>query len=115
MRQLGIPDEMIGGVTQRLGGRSGAFNPNNLHGGGVFGKNIEVDAGVLSDQLFGPGVRLRDRIDAVIAHEFEEALSPARNVFSRHLDSLRKAPNTNLPISDNARSLLRTKLSVEGQ
>ncbi len=51
MRAIGVPEGMIGGVTQQLGGRSGAFQPNGLAGGNVFGRRINVDAGVFDSNL----------------------------------------------------------------
>jgi hypothetical protein len=73
---------------------------------------INVDSGVLNPNLLGDPVaggaaltwsmaRLRDRIDAVIAHEFEEAIA------GTHGAALQNAPNTNLNISNGARQILR--------
>jgi len=46
--------------------------------------------------------RLRDRMDAVIAHEHEEA----RGI--PHEEVVELAPDTTLPIGDNAQRILRT-------
>jgi len=46
--------------------------------------------------------RLRDRMDAVIAHEQEEARG------TPHEEVVERAPDTTLPIGDNARRILRT-------
>ena len=48
-----------------------------------------------------PKVRLRDRIDAVIAHEYEE------DRLGSHEGALRAAPETELPVSEEARRILK--------
>jgi hypothetical protein len=48
-----------------------------------------------------PKARLRDRIDAIIAHEWEE------NRHGTHEAALRAAARTELPVSDGARRILR--------
>jgi hypothetical protein len=71
-----------------------------------------VDGGVLNPELLGDPAaggaprawaraRLRDRIDAVIAHEYEECLRGSDAAARRH------APTTRLRISDEARAILR--------
>jgi hypothetical protein len=52
--------------------------------------------------------RLRHRADAVIAHEYKEA-SAARPL--AHEEATRKAPDTQLDISEAARRLLRVAAS----
>ena len=51
--------------------------------------------------LFGKS-RLRDRMDAIIAHEYEER----RNGMS-HVEALKAAPKTALPIREGAREISR--------
>jgi hypothetical protein len=48
-----------------------------------------------------PHMRLRDRIDAIVSHEYEEIRHGS------HAAALRAAPKTGLPISDEARRLNR--------
>ena len=45
-------------------------------------------------------MRLKDRIDAIIAHEYEELCADGK-----HADALKAAARTDLPISDEARRL----------
>ena len=55
-----------------------------------------------------PKARLRDRIDAIIAHEWAEA---------QHLDhqvALKAAARTELPVSEGARRILRAIGEVDG-
>jgi len=47
--------------------------------------------------------RLRDQLDSIIAHEYEEH----RNGMS-HAAALKAAPKTDLPISERAREICRT-------
>jgi hypothetical protein len=47
--------------------------------------------------------RLRDRLDAAIAHEHEEARRGGD-----HVEALKHAPDTELPISERGRHILRT-------
>jgi hypothetical protein len=86
MRQLGIPERQIGVRSRERSYRRVAFIPGEGDGGGITPDGTNVDSGVLSPQLnaevIGPRAsaiwekaRLRDRIDAVIAHEFEESLA----------------------------------------
>jgi hypothetical protein len=56
--------------------------------------------------------RLRDRIDAVIAHEYTEALAPQGVDF--HIHALKHAENTPLKISERARQILREHRQAEG-
>jgi hypothetical protein len=105
MIALGISPQNIG----IFGGRG--FNPaGSTVGGNVRGVGIELDSG-----LFGKikgfsawnNARLSTRVDAVIAHEYEELLG------ATHAQALRRAPNTTLNISEEARKLLRAMRDLE--
>jgi hypothetical protein len=72
-----------------------------------------VDSGVLNPRLnseaIGPEAselwaisRLRDRVDAVIAHEHPEGQEIP------HDEVVQRAPDTELPIGENARKILRS-------
>jgi len=112
MRDVGVPDHLIGD-TPFGGGVRRAFHPDADTGGGVtVGRGINVDSGVLNPNLLGDPAaggaartwaraRLRDRIDAVIAHEHEECLRGTDQAARQH------APTTGLRISDEARAILR--------
>src|SRR5262245_4790610 len=112
MRDVGVPDHLIGDIPFGGGDRR-AFHPQEGTGGGVtIGRGINVDSGVLNPELLGSPnsggaaaawarARLRDRIDAVIAHEYEECLRGTDLAARQH------APTTSLRISDAARAILR--------
>lgn len=112
MRDVGVPDHLIGDMPLG-GGPRRAFHPQAGDGGGVtVGRGINVDSGVFNPNLLGDpaagGVartwartRLRDRLDAIIAHEYEEAIDGS------HGAALQNAPSTKLNISPEARRLLR--------
>jgi hypothetical protein len=51
-----------------------------------------------------PKMRLRDRIDATIAHEFEEL-----HADGKHAKAVKNAATTKLPISDEGRRLNRAR------
>jgi len=94
-----------------------AFFPHQSGGGdNIYRRGINLDSGILNPALLDEfpdpevrsewaGARLRDRADAVIAHEFEEATG-ARPL--DHQEAVRKAPETRLGISRGARRLLFT-------
>jgi hypothetical protein len=112
MEELGIPRDRIGSNDHlhRLSGRS--FNPYKRDGGGNGpGGRVNVDSGVLNPELLTEAYgerapklwresRLRDRIDAIIAHEISEA------DHGTHEAALGMAPKTELPIRDQARRIL---------
>jgi hypothetical protein len=110
MRELGIEQDRVGAVEYAEGGVRRAFSPGERIGGTCdgFGR-LYVDSGCLNPELLKgekggrvwPKARLRDRIDAVIAHEYEEARHGS------HEAALSAAPKTELPISDGARRILR--------
>jgi hypothetical protein len=112
MERLGLPSEQIGPSDYEHGIPWCAFNPHEQEIGGVApGGRITVDSGVLNPEQmeeFGPAVsgawaesRLRDRIDAAVAHEFEEARGGTHEYAVEH------APTTELPITDQARRVLK--------
>jgi hypothetical protein len=67
-----------------------------------------INSGVLNPDLLQgkkggriwPKTRIKDRIDAIIAHEYEELRSGGR-----HVEALNAAARTELPISAAARRL----------
>jgi hypothetical protein len=85
-----------------------AFDPDERTGGSV-STGIVIDSGVLNPELLKgkKGGRvwanetLRNRIDAIIAHEWEEGRH------GTHPAALKAAPKTDLPISDEARRICR--------
>jgi hypothetical protein len=108
MQELGIPEYLLG--TRDLGGdgRWQAFISRERQGGNLW-EGIAVNSGVLNtDLLKGQNgvrvfakARLRDRIDAIIAHEYEEDRLGTREAALKH------GAKTALPISDGARRILR--------
>jgi hypothetical protein len=114
MTELGIDPDRIGMPDKNHGLQWSAFHPHGMLGGSYSpdGRLI-VDAGVLNTDLLKAGYdkkaanlfgrsRLRDRMDAIIAHEYEEH----RNGMS-HVEALKAAPKTALPISEEAREICR--------
>ena len=107
MLDLGIAAERIGSRDPMKGHLS--FMPHERNGGGNDPRGgLTLDSGVFNSGLLGtlPGnrewakARLRDRIDAAIAHEFEESR------FGSHIEALRHAPDTALPIREESRRIL---------
>ncbi len=106
--QLGIPHEKNGERHPRIKGKWRSFVPEERTGGFIL-KGITVNSGVLNPDLIKsqkgariwPMARLRDRIDAIIAHEWIE------HDLRDHEAALKAAPKTDLPISDEARRILR--------
>jgi hypothetical protein len=122
MRQLGIPEDRIGMLDPEFDFRIAAFHPTELDGGGVHPPTgrINLDAGALYPELLAgkqpPEVsslwakaRLRHKFDEAIAHEYEESLG------RDHLDAVRGAPNSALPIMEGARQLLRVIAQAEAR
>ena len=105
---MGIPDDLIGADDpyRRLQWR--AFVADERTGGHLT-TGITVNSGVLNPELLkgkkgslaSAKAKLRDRIDAIVAHEWEEYLH------GTHEAALKHAPKTALPISDGARRILR--------
>jgi hypothetical protein len=114
MKELGIPDEMIGSSDHRSGVDRRAFYPHEVDGGGVApGGRISVDSGVLNPELHPieewRDAGLRDRITATIAHEYEEAIGGTHEYAVEH------APETDLPVGKDVRKMLRAiRLSERG-
>jgi hypothetical protein len=114
MKELGIPEEMIGSSDHRRGGERHAFFPDEVDGGGVApGGRISIDSGVLNPDLHPVKAwadeTLRRRIDATIAHEYEEARG------GTHAYAVEQAPETDLPVGGRVRKLLRAiRLSEQG-
>ena len=117
MRELGIPEEQIEAIEYAEGGIRRVFSSTDRRGGtnDSFGC-LYIDSGILNTDLmaeiYGPLVTstwekagLRDRIDAVIAHEHAEVQTGSHDV----AEAL--APDTQLPISEGARRILRAIVS----
>lgn len=120
MRQLRVPERQIGVRRRERNYRRVAIIPSERDGGGITPDGINVDSGVLNPQLnaeeIGPRAsaiwekaRSRDRIDAVIAHEHEESIT------GTHKGAEMCAADTALPISDNARRILRAIADRDNQ
>jgi len=107
MEELGVPERLLGATDFDGDGRWKAFITHEREGGNIT-DGISVNSGVLNPGLLKgrgsrvwPKARLRDRIDAVIAHEYEEARAGS------HATALKAAPKTELPVTDGARRILR--------
>jgi hypothetical protein len=112
MEELGIPNERIGSNDHDHGLSGAAFNPYERDRGGNNPNGpVNVDSGVFNPELMTKAYtkktaklwrksRLRDRIDAIIAHEINEA------DHGTHEAALKMAPKTELPINDRARRIL---------
>src|SRR5262249_9139130 len=107
MQEPGIPKRLFGATDVDGDGKSTAFVAHDRRGGRVT-DGISVNSGCLNPDLLkgNPGsrvfakARLGDRIDAIIAHEYEE------DRLGTHELTLKHAPMTELPISDGARRIL---------
>jgi hypothetical protein len=114
MRELGIAEHRIGAPDYERGGIRKAFLPDETRGGtNDKWERLYVDSGILNPELNaaqnGPEAtkiwarsRARDRVKAVIAHEDVES----RGV--THDEAIQLAPDTELPIGENARKILRS-------
>ena len=108
MEELGIPDDKIGADNLRPHMKWCAFDPEGRDGGSIT-TGIVVNSGALNPDLLKggkgarvyPKARLRDRIDSIIAHEYEEGR------LGTHESALKAAARTKLPITDGARRILR--------
>ena len=112
MHQLEIPEHNIGLPDASRGMPWAVFHPNGITGGSVVGETIAVNSGVLNPELlterYGPAIgkiwaksRLRDRIDAVLAHEVAEAETRS------HEEAETLAAGTDLAVSEGTRRILR--------
>ena len=111
MREPGIPEDQTGQPDHGGDGRWRAFNPR----GQTSGENTTcavVVSGVRNPQLLKghkggriwPKMRLENRIDATIAHEFDDIRAGGK-----HAGALEVAAKTELPISDVALRLNRAR------
>lgn len=109
--ELGIHEDMNGQPNFEGDGRWRAFNPYGRQGGENT-TGVVVDSGVLNPELLKghkgerlwANARLRDRIDAIISHEYEELLHGGD-----HVAAIKAAAKTELPISDMARRINRAR------
>jgi hypothetical protein len=108
MQELGIPDNMNGEPDYDGDGGWHAFDPAGRQGGSCV-TGVVVDSGVLNPDLLRgkkggriyPKLRLRDRIDSAIAHEYEELRTGS------HEEALKAAAKTKLPITAGARRVCK--------
>ena len=108
MKELGILDDMIGAGDAYRGIPPRAFVAEERTGGYIT-TGITVNSGVLNPDLLKggkggrlwPKARLRDRIDAIIAHEWEKSKTVD------HVAALKAAAKTDLPVTDGARRILK--------
>jgi hypothetical protein len=114
MVDLGIPRERIGMPDDDRGIEWAAFHPMGTNGG----YNSPDGRLVIESGLFNPELLRKDygdevarlyavsdatsRLDAIIAHEYEE-----HRHGGSHREALRHASSTELPINDRARELAR--------
>ncbi len=111
MEELGIPIHERGQPDYDGDGRWRAFDPHGRKGGANTTGAV-VDSGVLNPNLLKgkkggriwPRMRLKDRIDAAISHEYEELRAGGD-----HGEAVKAAAKTKLPISDEARRLNRAR------
>ncbi len=111
IKELGISDNQIGQPDYGGDGRWRAFDPYTKTGGSNT-TGVVVNSGVLNPELLKgkqggriwPKMRLEDRIDAIIAHEYEELRAGGR-----HVVALMAAAKTELPVSAEARRLNRAR------
>jgi hypothetical protein len=108
MEELGIPDDKLGADDPYRRTPWRAFVAEERTGGHIT-EGITINSGVLNPELLKgrkggriwPGARLRDRIDAIIAHEWEEFRH------GTHEAALKAAAKTELPVSDGAKRILK--------
>ncbi|WP_165233283.1 hypothetical protein [Aquisphaera insulae] len=108
MEELKIPDSLIGADDLRAHMKWTSFDPEGREGGTIT-RGIVVNSGVLNPELLKgekggkawEEARLRDRIDAIIAHGYEESR------LGDHLMALKAAAKTKLPITNGARRICR--------
>ena len=114
MLDLGLdPHQQMGGSDPDHGFVHATFHPNEQTVGSISPDGrITIDSGIMNPAVMdGPygeeagnywrGMRLPDRIKAATAHEYEEHRGGS------HEASLKKAPDTKLPVGEKAREMLR--------
>ena len=103
-----MPEDLFGADDLRPHMKWCAFDPEGREGGRI-SMGVTVNSGALNPDLLKgqkggriwPKARLRDRIDAIIAHEVEEYRHGS------HMGALKAAAKTEMPITDGARRILR--------
>lgn len=108
MQELGLTEHFQGATDFEGNGKWKAFIEHERTGGNIT-DGISVNSGCLNPDLIAgsPGAdefaraRLRDRIDAIIAHEYEE------DRLGDHALALQHGPETALRITEKSRELLR--------
>ena len=112
MMDLGIPDDKMGARDHTRRSEIHSFFPGDREGGTVSHVGqITLDSGLMNPGLLADydeetrkiwqRTRVRDRAQAIIAHELAE------HDFGDHELALIAGPETRLPISHAARELLR--------
>src|SRR5262245_44531447 len=114
MKELGIPANRMG-LPNEAGTAMEVFTPGTGLGGGynVQGLGIQVESGILNKNLqrysstWGKAA-VRDRLDAVMLHEYAEMSSAGKSVGARHLEALDKAPELakQFKVSDTTKKIL---------
>jgi hypothetical protein len=107
MNEFGIPDGMIGASDPEYGIMRAVFMPHDRDGGNIT-TGITVNSGVGNPDLFKgqkggriwPIARLRDRIDAIIAHEWAES-----QILDH--DQALKVATTELPVTAGSKRILK--------
>ena len=114
MHALNVPSEQIGTSDYKNRVEWRTFFPDERDGGNVTAVGrINVDSGVLNPDLlmkdYGANAakvwaseRLRNRIDAIIIHELSEYEAGS------HEEALALAPQTERPVTERTRKILRT-------
>ncbi len=113
MIDLGIHRDQIGASAPLYGIGHATFHWRERTGGGVSPEGrLTLDSGIFNTDLltkdygeevakFWQKMRLKPRMEAITAHELAEAESGS------HVEALKTAANTRLPISHEARVLLQ--------
>jgi hypothetical protein len=114
MMDLGIPDNQMGERDHTRGSRIYSFFPGDRQGGTVsHAGQVTLDSGLMNPDLLKDGydeeaqrawqrTRISDRAQAIIAHELAE-----HEYGGDHELALIAGPETKLPISYEAKELLR--------
>jgi hypothetical protein len=108
MDELGKPDDKQGAEDLKKVMRWRTFNPYGRDGGNIT-KGVTVNSGALNPDLLKgqkgrriwAKARLKDRIDAIIAHEWAESKS------ADHQEALKAAAKTELPVTEGAKRILK--------